>query len=76
MRIRNTDEREKRIKKVKDAMGESTKAKAIDKALAHYLADLRNKQRVADELPTDILEELSTPFLPIERETSVGHDEE
>jgi len=72
MRIRMTEDRERRIKRVMQEMDENTKAKTIDRALSHYLADLEAKQRVADDLPADVLEELSTPYLPLERETSVG----
>lgn len=75
MRIRMTEARERRLKQAKEAMDESTKAKTIDRALSHYLADLRNKQNVADDLPTEFVDELSTPYLPIERETSVGECE-
>jgi len=74
MRIRMDEERERRLERARRAMDENTKAKTIDRALSHYLADLEAKQRVADDLPTDVLEELSTPYLPLERETSVGTD--
>jgi hypothetical protein len=70
-----TDTRERRLKRAMDAMNENTKAKAVDRTLAHYLADLGNKQRVVAELPTDPLEELSTAQLPIERTTVVGPTE-
>jgi hypothetical protein len=72
MRIRMTEQRERRLKRAMEAMGENTKAGAIDRALKHYLADKRNKEQVADELPGEIVQELSTPQLPIERETTVG----
>jgi hypothetical protein len=72
MRIRMNETRERRLKRAMDAMGENTKAGAIDRALKHYLADKRNKEQVADELPGEIVQELSTPQLPIERETTVG----
>lgn len=72
MRIRMTDPRERRLKRAMDAMNENTKAGAIDRALKHYLADKRNKEQVADELPSEFVQELSTPQLPIERETTVG----
>jgi hypothetical protein len=72
MRIRMTDTRERRLDRAMDAMGENTKAGAIDRALKHYLADKRNKEQVADELPGEIVQELSTPQLPIERKTTVG----
>jgi hypothetical protein len=67
-----TDTRERRLDRAMDAMGENTKAGAIDRALKHYLADKRNKEQVADELPGEIVQELSTPQLPIERKTTVG----
>ena len=54
------------------AMGEKTKSKAIDRAFAHYLADLENKRWVTDELPTEFVEELHTPYIPLQRETVVG----
>ncbi|MFD1634637.1 hypothetical protein ACOZ4L_02765 [Haloplanus ruber] len=69
-----TDQREDRLRRLMEATGESTKAGAIDAAIKHYLNDLENKRRVAEELPTDALEELHTPWLPLERETSVGRD--
>lgn len=75
MRIRMPDTRERRLTRAMEAMDEKTKAKAIDRALAHYLTDLENKQRVAEELPTDLVEQLSTAQLPIERTTSVGISE-
>lgn len=52
-------------------MGEKTKSKAIDRVLAYYLVDLENKRRVADELPTEFVEELHTSYLPLRRETAV-----
>lgn len=75
MRIRMDEEREDRLRRLMEATGESTKAGAIDAAIKHYLADLRNKKRVADELPTEALEELHTPYIPIERETNVGRED-
>jgi hypothetical protein len=72
MRIRMTEQRERRLKRAMEAMAENTKAGAIDRALKHYLADKRNQEQVADELPGEIVQELSTPQLPIERETTVG----
>ena len=65
-------EREDRLRHAIEAMGEKTKSKTIGRALAHYLADLENKQRVANELPTEMVEELHTPCLPLQRETEVG----
>ena len=67
-----TDEREKRLERAMDSMGENTKAGAIDRALKHYLADRRNKEQVADELATldeqdaatrDEWEEISTEMI-------------
>jgi hypothetical protein len=72
MCIRMTEEREKRLQRAMDAMDENTKAGAIDTALKHYLADLRNKSEVADEIPVEIVDSLSTPQIPIERETTIG----
>lgn len=69
------EEREDRLRRLMQATGENTKAGAIDTAVKHYLQDLRNKQRVADDLDTDVLEELSTPWIPMNRETSVGPQE-
>ncbi|MFB6256300.1 MAG: hypothetical protein ABEH58_06170 [Haloplanus sp.] len=76
MRIRMTDERERRLRELMDATGENTKAGALDVAVKHYLADLRNKREVADQLDGEAVEALSTPFLPLERtrETSVGRE--
>lgn len=72
MNLHLPDDRADRLRRVMNATGENTKAGAIDVALSHYLADLENKQRVADELPTDVVDELSTPWLPLERTTTVG----
>ena len=72
MRIRMTDEREERIERAMREMGESTKAGAIDRALKHYLADKRAKEEIADELASEHVEALSTAWLSMERETSVG----
>ena len=66
------EERGDRLRHVMDAIGENTKAKALDVAMNHYLADLANKERVADDLPGDVAGDLSTPWLPIDRETQVG----
>ncbi|WP_257627816.1 hypothetical protein [Haloplanus salinarum] len=76
MRIRMDDEREDRLRRLMEKTGESTKAGAIDAAIKHYLNDLENKRRVADELPTEFIEELHTPWMPLERETNVGQTED
>ena len=58
-----------------EATGENTKVGALFVAAEHYLNDKRNKECVADELPRDLVEELSTPELPMERgETTVGRE--
>jgi len=75
MSIRMTEERGDRLRRVMDATGENTKAKALDVAMNHYLADLANKEHVADDLPGDLAGDLSTPWLPIERETQVGRSD-
>jgi len=75
MRIRATDERERRWERLKEATGESTVAGALDVAAKHYLADLRAKRKIADELPGETVDELSTAELPIEREIKVGPNE-
>lgn len=75
MRIRMDEEREDRLRRLMERTGESTKAGAIDVAIKHYLLDLENKRRVASDLPTDALEELHTPYLPLERETNVGRED-
>jgi len=67
-----TDEREKRLKRAMREMAENTKSRAIDRALNHYLADKRAKAEIADDLAIEHVEALSTPYLPIERETTVG----
>ena len=76
MSIRMTEERGDRLRRVMDATGENTKAKALDVAMDHYLADLENKERVADDLPADLAADLSTPWLPIDRETQVGRSDD
>ena len=75
MSLRMTDERADRLRRLMQATDESTKAKAFDVAAAHYLANLENKERVADDLPAAQVDELSTPWLPIDRETRVGRME-
>ena len=75
MSIRMSEERGDRLRRVMDATGENTKAKALDVAMNHYLADLANKEHVADDLPGDLAGDLSTPWLPIERETQVGRSD-
>ena len=72
MSVRMTEERADRLRRVMDATGENTKAKALDVAMNHYLADLANKERVAADLPGDVADDLLTPWLPIDRETQVG----
>jgi predicted DNA-binding protein len=72
MSIRMSEERGDRLRRVMDATGENTKAKALDVAMNHYLADLENKERVADGLSGEHAEALSTPWLSIDRETRVG----
>jgi len=69
------DEREDRLRRLMQATGESTKAGALDIAVKHYLTDLQNKEQVADELSTEFIEELHTPWLPLKRETRVGVEE-
>ena len=76
MSIRMTDERADRLRRLMQATDESTKAKAFDVAAAHYLADLANKERVADNLPGDVAGDLSTPWLPIDREMRVGRGDQ
>jgi hypothetical protein len=76
MSIRMSEERGDRLRRVMEATGENTKAKALDVAMNHYLADLANKERVGNDLPADLADDLSTPWLPIERETRVGRSEE
>lgn len=77
MRIRMTDEREDRLRKLMDATGEKTKSGAIDMACKHYLADLERKRKNIDEIPDGLVDELSTPYVPLDRtvENSVGRDE-
>jgi len=71
-----TDKRDDRLRRLMQATGESTKAKALDIAVNHYLTDLRNKRRIADELTREHVTDLSTPWIPIERsETAVGLEE-
>lgn len=71
--IKRTEEREDRLRRLMAATVENTKAGALDVAAKHYLADLRAKADVAPELEDDHANRLSTPWLPIERETIVGH---
>jgi hypothetical protein len=59
-----------------DATGENTKAKALDVAMNHYLADLANRECVADDLPGEHAEALSTLWLPIDRETRADRSDD
>lgn len=74
MRIRMNDEREDRLRRLMEATGEKTKSGAIDMACKHYLADLERKQKNVDKLPDGLVNELSTPYIPLTREVthSVG----
>ena len=74
MRIRMDDEREDRLRRLMEATDESTKAGAIDVAIKHYLLDLENNRRVAGDLSTELVDELHTPYIPLERETNVGRE--
>ena len=76
MSLRMTNERGDRLRRVMEATGENTKAKALDVAMNHYLQDLENKRRVARKIDDGLVTELSTPWLPIERETRVGRAED
>ena len=76
MSLRMTDERGDRLRRVMEATGENTKAKALDVAMNHYLADLKNKRRYADDLDGKTTENFSTPWMPIERETRVGRTDD
>jgi hypothetical protein len=77
MNIRMTDERERALRRLMQATDENTKSKAIDVAIRHYLADLENKKRVANDLNPDHVEQLSTPWLPMDRpEACVGRQEQ
>lgn len=72
MRIRMSEEREDRLRRLMQATDENTKAGALDIAVKHYLSDLQNKELVADQLTSEQLEALHTPYIPLERKTSVG----
>lgn len=71
MRIRMTEKREDRLRRLMQETGENTKAGAIDVAIKHYLADLEAKRRVISELDDELLEDLSTPWIPLIREVEV-----
>lgn len=77
MRIRMTDERTKRLRRLMEATGEKTKSGAIDTACKHYLADLERKQKNVEKIPDELVDELSTPYIPLERDVThnVGRDE-
>jgi hypothetical protein len=68
MRIADTEEREDRIRRLMEATNENTKSGAIDVACKHYLADLERKRKNIQKLPDELVEELSTPYIPLERE--------
>lgn len=66
------EQRERRLARLQEVTGEKTKAGAIDVAVQHYFADRRAKRDVAPELEDELADRLSTTWLPIERETTVG----
>ena len=85
MRIRMTEERDRRIERVKQATGENTKSGAIDVALGFYLqmgaTDAGHQVGKFEELMSaasergsltapEIAAILDTPHLPIEASTS------
>lgn len=72
MTLELPDDRQARLRRVMEATGERTKAGAIDVAMQHYLADLENKRRAVDRMDNELVKLLSTPYLPLERETIVG----
>lgn len=72
MRIRKTDQREALWDELQEATDEATLAKALDRAARHYVEDLQNKRRVADEIEPRLFEELSTDELPIETDITAG----
>jgi hypothetical protein len=74
MRIRKTELRERRWRRLKEATGEETVAGALDGAAKHYLTDLRKKQKVVDNLDGERVEELSTAFMPMDRESRVERE--
>jgi hypothetical protein len=66
-----TEERADRPRCVVDATSENTKAKPLDAGETHSLADLANKEQMADDLSAD----LSAPWLPVERQTRVDRSQ-
>lgn len=76
MRIRMTDEREDRLRRLLQATGENTKAGAIDMACKHYLADIEAKRNNVDQLDAELADSLSTPYVPINVDVtrSVGRE--
>lgn len=75
MHIKDTPDRDRRMCQLLQATGENTKAGAVDVAIQHYLEDLAIKKRIAPQLADEIVDELSTPWIPIKRETQVGRTE-
>lgn len=85
MRIRSTEERERRLERLKEATGESTKSGAIDEASKFFLAmaavDHGTRVGKLEELlrtaadrgnltAPEIAEILSTPQVQLEAETT------
>lgn len=66
-RMRMDEKRQDRMRRLLEATGESTQTKAVDVAMKHYLADLEAKQRHIEDLPGEVVDALSTPFIPMER---------
>lgn len=56
---------------MKEAIGESTVSGALDVAARHYLEDKRTKEQLVEEIDDELAAEISTSWLPVERETSI-----
>lgn len=75
--IKKTDQRLRLWRQLQEETGEGTVAGAIDVAARHYLRDLELKQQHVEEMPDDLVDALSTPFLPLQRDVqhTVGPEE-
>ena len=77
-RMRMTDERSERMRRLMEATGENTQTKAVDVAMKHYIRDLRAKERCIDKMCDDVIDELDGPWIPLDRDVThnVGRADE
>lgn len=58
--IRATGKRERMMDELLELTGESTKSKALDAAMRHYIQSVNNLQEAADQLTPELARQIST----------------